>query len=106
MLPNYAFQWLVHLQKLNLGRNRLHTLNAKTFHSTSAIQASATILRIYIAPNMPENFPDQMAEFGQQSDQSDGDGRIPEFAKFGTIVAPSQSPQCASNSGVPKLGNA
>lgn len=37
-LPNYAFQWLVHLERLSLSRNRIHTLNAKTFHSTSTIQ--------------------------------------------------------------------
>ena len=44
MLPNYAFQWLVHVQKLNLARNRLHTLNAKTFHSTSAIQVNQKLI--------------------------------------------------------------
>uniref|UniRef100_A0A914HXV5 Chaoptin n=1 Tax=Globodera rostochiensis TaxID=31243 RepID=A0A914HXV5_GLORO len=38
MLPNYAFQWLVHLQWLSLAKNRLSSINAKMFHSTSAIQ--------------------------------------------------------------------
>ncbi|KAI1731045.1 leucine rich repeat domain-containing protein [Ditylenchus destructor] len=33
-----SFQWLAHLERVSLSRNRIHTLNAKTFHSTSAIQ--------------------------------------------------------------------
>lgn len=37
-LPNYCFQWLVHLERLSLSRNQIHILNAKTFHSTSAVQ--------------------------------------------------------------------
>lgn len=37
-LPNYAFQWLIHLEKLSLSQNQIYTLNAKTFYSTNAIQ--------------------------------------------------------------------